>query len=139
MARLSTLLALGIAVVAAGCGGGDDGPRTVVETTTVTESAPETDTGPESTTDPEEPLEPETTTPEERGGCTDATGNEIEIVTGEVDCAAAKDTAAQYDLQGARVQEVGQFVCEGGNAQTRPVIFTCTGPGGEFVVSEAGG
>jgi hypothetical protein len=101
----------------------------------VTESTPTTEsTAPETTTE----TDPELTTPEDNGVCTDASGNVIDIVGGDVDCAAAKATAAQFDQQGARVQEIGEWICEGGNAQTRPVIFTCSGPGGEFTVSEAG-
>lgn len=140
MRRPTILIAIALTVVAAGCGGDDEEPQTVIQTTTVTESAPET-TAPEptETTGPETTTDPELTTPEDSGGCTDAGGNEIEIIGGGVDCAAAKDTAAQYDRQGARVQEIGEFVCEGGNAQTRPVLFTCSGPGGEFVVSATGG
>jgi len=136
MPRLTALIAVALALVAAGCGGDDDGDSdTVVQTTTVTESTPTTETtAPETTTE----TDPELTTPEDGGGCTDASGNTIEIVGGDVDCAAAKDTAAQYDAQGDRVQELGEWICEGGNAQTRPVIFTCSGPGGEFTVSEAG-
>jgi hypothetical protein len=139
MSRLAAVLALALTVFAAGCGD-DEEPTTVIQTTTVTETSPGTATTPETTTEPETTTtDPEATTPEQRQECTDAAGNEIEILTGDVDCAAAKDTAAQYDLQGERVQEIGEFVCEGGNAQTRPVIFTCTGPGGEFVVSEVTG
>ncbi len=139
MPRLIALFALLLSVVALGCGSDDnDDPETVIQTTTVTESTPET-TAPETTTGPETTTtEPELTTPEDGGVCTDATGNVIEIVGGDVDCAAAKDTASQYDRQGDRVQEIGEWVCEGGNAQTRPVIFTCSGPGGEFTVEEAG-
>jgi len=137
MSRPIALLALVLSALAIGCGGDDESdPETVLQTTTVTESTPTTDTttAPETTTE----TDPELTTPEESGGCTDASGNAIEIIGGDVDCAAAKDTAAQYDTQGDRVQEIGEWICEGGNAQTRPVIFTCSGPGGEFTVSEGG-
>jgi hypothetical protein len=129
---LPAAVAVAVAIALAGCGGDDEDTTVTVEgTTTVTETAPTTDT----TAVPE--LPPTGEAPAE--GCRDGSGNEIEIVTGDVDCAAAQQAAAGYDLQGERVQEVGEWVCEGGNAQTRPVIFTCTGPGGEFVVREAGG
>ena len=139
MPRLTAAFALALSILAVGCGGDDDEPTTVIQTTTVTETSPGTATTPETSTTEPETTTTDSTTPEDSGGCTDAAGNEIAILTGDVDCSAAKDTAAQYDQQGERVQEIGEFVCEGGNAQTRPVIFTCTGPGGEFTVSEAGG
>ena len=133
MPRRIARLALGLVLVA-GCGDDED-PTTVIQTTTVTETSPGTATTPDTTGTT---TDPELTTPEQRDGCTDDAGNEIDVLTGDVACSAAQDTAAQYDQQGARVQEIGEWVCEGGNAQTRPVIFTCTGPGGEFVVREPG-
>ena len=141
MPRLLALFALALALIAAGCGSDDESdPEPVVQTTTVTETTEPTTTEPETTTAPETETEPELTTPEDNGGgCTDPSGNTIKIISGDVTCDAAKATASQYDPQGPRVQELSEWICEGGNAQTRPVIFTCSGPGGEFTVSEAGG
>ncbi len=126
-----------ILVALAGCGGDDEGDNstvTVNQTTTVTAPPPATE---QTTTEQEAP----TTTDSEplRSPCNDSEGNQINVVSGDIDCDSAKSVAAQYDTQGDRVQTVDSFTCEGGNAQTRPVIFTCSGPEGEFVVSEAGG
>lgn len=138
MHRLTFLLALLLAIALSGCGGDDEETTpTAVQTTTVTQPPPTTE--PDATTSPDTATPPDTTGGAEKEGCADAAGNEIEVVTGDVDCADAQAAAAQYDAQGERVQQVGSFTCEGGNAATRPVIFTCTGPDGEFVVREAGG
>jgi len=47
--------------------------------------------------------------------------------------------AGRYDLRGERVQKVGEWVCEGGNAMTRPVVFTCSSGDKEFVAKETKG
>jgi hypothetical protein len=137
----SLLAVLVLPAVVAGCGGDDEGDdsttqaqTTVTQTVTVPPSTEEETTPTEEETIPLEPADPG----DDGGGCTDDAGNQIQILTGDVTCDAAKEVAGNYDQQGDRVQEVGEFVCEGGNAQTRPIIFTCTGPGGEFTVSEAG-
>ena len=131
MRRLGLLIALAALIV--GCGGDDENPTTTVnQTTTVTETSPPATTPPPAETTPTE------TTPGDGTGCTAADGNEIQLVSG-VTCAQAKTTAAQYDAQGARVQEIGDWVCEGGNAQTRPVLFTCSTGSAEFVVRATSG
>ncbi len=53
-------------------------------------------------------------------------------------CEEARETAAGYSLDGAKVQEVGPYTCEGGEADTRPVVFTCVAGDNEIVVSEGG-
>jgi hypothetical protein len=119
------LLALSAVAALAGCGGDEEGQEqtvTATQTTTFTESAPQVPTAEAAP-----------------AACSDEAGNEIEIVGGDVDCAEARATASGYDTQGARVQEVGDWTCEGGNATTRPVIFTCSQAGREFVVREPGG
>jgi hypothetical protein len=126
-AKLSSLLLAALLPLAA-CG--DDGEDTTAATVTQTAPATETTTGPDETADTTAPEGPD----DPAGGCAGSDGNQIEILSGDVDCAAAQQTAAGYDTQGSRVQEIGEWICEGGSAQTRPVIFTCTGPGGEFVV-----
>jgi hypothetical protein len=135
MRRLTPIGMLLLAGVLGGCGDDDGSTTTVNQTTTVTQQSPMPTTESETTTGPE----PTTETQPGRQGCTDAAGNAIQIIAGDLGCTQAQATAAQYDAQGARVQEVGSFTCEGGNATTRPVIFTCTGSDGEFVVREAGG
>ena len=131
--KLRTLLAIALVAAAAGCGGDDeDPPDTVNQTTTVTESAPK----PAS---PPKPTEPGAPAPAPTRGCTAAGGNEIEVVRGDVACPIAQATAAGYDTQGEGVQEIGEWTCEGGDAATRPVLFTCVSSTGEFVVRESGG
>ena len=126
------------AVAAAGCGGDDEETPTVTQTATVTETAsvPEL----EGTTAPEEEeRETDPDTPGQgQGDCGAVGGNTIEVVAGEVDCAEARATASGYDTQGARVQQVGSWTCEGGTAATRPVVFTCSQDGREFVAREPG-
>lgn len=137
-----TLLAAALlAAFASGCGGDDENDSstpTTQATVTETVTAPPATTEEQPTTTEEQQDEPEPTTAPDDGVCQDGAGNNIELISGDVTCDQAKDVAGGYDQQGDRVQEVGEFVCEGGNAQTRPIIFTCTGPGGEFTVSESG-
>lgn len=133
------LLAAVVLAAFAGCGGDDENDSstssTAQATVTETVTAPPAATEQEPTTTEEEPTTP--TAPPDDGVCQDGAGNNIELIGGDVTCDQAKDVADGYDQQGDRVQEVGEFVCEGGNAQTRPIIFTCTGPGGEFTVSDS--
>lgn len=134
------LLTATLAALVAGCGGDDenDSPTTqtaatVTETVTVPPPATLEEQPPATE---EEPAEPTETAPPDDGVCQDGSGNNIDVIGGDVTCDQAIDVADGYDSQGDRVQEVGEFICEGGNAQTRPIIFTCSGPGGEFTVSE---
>jgi hypothetical protein len=114
-----------IAVALAGCGGGDDGGAAADSTVTVTQTvAPTTQT---------EALPPDD------GICKDGSGNNIKLISGGVTCDDAAKVAGAYDQQGERVQTIGDWTCEGGNASTRPIIFTCSGPGGEFTVSDSSG
>ena len=127
-----------LAAFVAGCGGDDEGDSSTSTQATVTQTVTvppaTTEQQPEPTTTAEEP---EPTTPPDDGVCQDGSGNNIDLIGGDVTCDQAIEVADGYDQQGDRVQEVGEFVCEGGNAQTRPIIFTCSGPGGEFTVSES--
>jgi hypothetical protein len=131
--KLMTLLAIFALAAAAGCGGDDDdSPETVNQTPTVTESAPKPAT-------PPEPTQPGPPPPEPANTCTADGGKKIEIVRGDFACAVALATVAGYDTQGPSVQEVGEWKCEGGDAATRPILFTCVSRIGEFTVREAGG
>jgi len=47
-------------------------------------------------------------------------------VSGTVDCAAAYAVTARYDFGGDKRQTVDGYVCETGNATTRPTVLSCT-------------
>lgn len=64
---------------------------------------------------------------------------QLEVVSGDVPCDEVREVAGGYDLQGAKVQEIGDWACESGEADTRPIIFTCTRGDMEFVAKEADG
>ena len=57
-------------------------------------------------------------------------------MNGEVPCATAKSTVAGYDPEGEKVQEVGAYTCEGGEAAVRPLVFTCVAGDNEITASE---
>jgi hypothetical protein len=112
-----------VVVALAGCGG-DDESTTEAATVTVTQTvAPTATTG---------------TRPPDDGICKDGSGDNIKLISGGVTCDDAAKVAGGYDQQGERVQTIGDWTCEGGNASTRPIIFTCSGPAGEFTVSDSG-
>jgi len=74
--------------------------------------------------------------PTEKVECLPGDGIRIDIFLGALTCDDAYALAAQYDLEGEKYQDVGSFTCYTGNALTRPLIFQCAGPDGEFAVSE---
>ena len=117
-----------------GCGSDDENSTeantTVTVTQTATQTAPATPTAPSATTSE--------TLPPDDGICKDGSGNDIKVISGGIACDDAAKVAGAYDQQGERVQTIADWTCEGGNAMTRPVIFTCSGPGGEFTVSDPG-
>lgn len=128
-----SLLACAVAAALAGCGGDEnDQPASAPETTTVTESAPSTQETTSETTTEQPPPATETQPPGEGTGCTSDAG-QIEVTGGKVDCEIAIGVAAGYDPQGAKVQEVGDWTCQGGNATTG-LLFTCVLGDNEFVV-----
>jgi hypothetical protein len=134
------LILAAAAAFASGCGGDDENdPSSTTQTAQAPATVTETVTAPPATTEEQQPTTTEETptAPPDDGVCQDGAGNEIELLAGDGGLHHATRVANGYDSQGDRVQEVGEFICEGGNAQTRPIIFTCTGPGGEFTVSES--
>jgi hypothetical protein len=60
----------------------------------------------------------------------------VKVVNGEVPCETAKSTVSGYDPQGSKVQEVGAYTCEGGEAAVRPLVFTCVAGDNEITASE---
>jgi hypothetical protein len=135
--KLISCAAALIAVAFAGCGGDDEDKTEANSTVTVTQTvAPTTQAAPATPTAP-----PESTTetpPPDDGICKDGFGNNIKVISGGIACDDAAKVAGAYDQQGERVQTIADWTCEGGNATTRPIIFTCSGPGGEFTVSDPG-
>jgi len=77
-----------------------------------------------------------TTPPSQSGDCGTQGGYAVKVVNGEVPCATAKSTVAGYDPQGAKVQKVGPYTCEGGEAAVRPLAFTCVAGDNEITASE---
>ena len=123
MARVLVCLLLATAAPTA-CGGDDEpaqGTRTVTETTT--ETAPAggtTGTGTETNT--------------ETDAGSDCPG--VTVVSGEPSCAQMQYAVSNYDPNGPKVQELGAYTCEGGEADTRPVTLTCTAGDNEFTASK---
>jgi hypothetical protein len=66
--------------------------------------------------------------------CASQDGRQIEIRAGTISCAEAYSTAASYDLQGEKYQEIGAFTCYTGTAQTAPMLIVCSSGGVEFSV-----
>ncbi|HWC28102.1 MAG TPA: hypothetical protein VG474_16045, partial [Solirubrobacteraceae bacterium] len=60
------------------------------------------------------------------------------LVAGPVRCDEVGRVARSYDRAGEKVQQVAGWTCATGTAQTRPVVFTCTRAGAEFVAEERG-
>ena len=60
----------------------------------------------------------------------------MKVVSGEVPCERAKSTVAGYAPDGEKVQEVGGYTCEGGEAAVRPLVFTCVAGDNEITASE---
>ncbi len=99
-----------------------------------TETLPPT-TSTEPTTKP--PPETETTTGKSStGDCGSQGAYSVKVVSGEVSCERAKSTVAGYDPDGEKVQEVGAYTCEGGEAAVRPLVFTCVAGDTEITASE---
>lgn len=63
----------------------------------------------------------------------------LEIVSGEATCDEVRKVAGEYDLDGENVQEIGEWTCDLGTADTRPIVFTCVRGDVEFVAKEADG
>lgn len=128
------------------CGDDDEGGTTAVTTPPVA-TAPSptaTPTGPSEPTF-REPVPadapPAVTPPTEpsSGDCGEAGGLRVRVVTGEVTCAAGRAAIAAYDALGEKVQEVEGFICEGGEAATRPLVVTCVSAVGEVTGSTPDG
>jgi len=99
-----------------------------------TEKLPPT-TSTEPTTQP--PAETKTTTSESSSGDCGSQGSyAVRVVSGKVPCERAKSTVAGYDPDGEKVQEVGAYTCEGGEAAVRPLVFTCVAGDNEITASE---
>ena len=132
--RANPVAVLAVAALAAGCG--DDDPVPADEPPALTQAAP-----PVTTTQPEPapPPAPAQTRTTAAGPECGAIGElRLRVVAGEAGCDEVRRIAAGYDLAGAKVQEIGGWTCASGTAQTRPVVFTCTRGGAEFVARESG-
>jgi len=129
-------LACLLAVVSlASCGGDEETttsePPNAVQSTE--KLPPATSTKP--TTKP--PAETDTTTGESSSGdCGTQGAYSVKVVSGEVPCERARSTVAGYAPGGEKVQEVGAYTCEGGEAAVRPLVFTCTAGDNEITASE---
>ena len=124
-----------VAAALAACGGDEETtssePSPAVQST---EKLPPT-TSTEPTTKP--PAETKTTTSESSSGdCGSQGAYSVKVVKGEVPCERAKSTIAGYDPEDAKVQEVGAYTCEGGEAAVRPLVFTCVAGDNEITASE---
>ncbi len=77
-----------------------------------------------------------TTAESPSGDCGTQGAYTVKVVNGQVPCETAKSTVAGYDPEGAKVQEVGAYTCEGGEAAVRPLVFTCVAGDNEITASE---
>lgn len=99
-----------------------------------TERLPPT-TSTEPTTKP--PPETETARGESSSGdCGTQGAYSVKVVSGQVPCEQAKSTVAGYDPDGEKVQEVGAYTCEGGEAAVRPLVVTCVAGDNEITASQ---
>lgn len=71
--------------------------------------------------------------------CGRAGALDVDVAHGDVTCEEAREAVAGYELDGPKVQEVGGFVCEAGEAAVRPLVLTCVSAAGEIVASASGG
>lgn len=71
-----------------------------------------------------------------KGDCGEVAGLQLEVTRGDVPCEEVRGVAEGYDLEGAKVQEINGWTCEGGEAATRPIVFTCIRDEAEFVAKE---
>jgi len=124
-----------VAAAFAACGGDEETTSTEPSPAAQsTERLPPT-TSTEPTTKP--PAETKTTTGESSSAdCGSQSAYSVKVVKGEVPCERAKSTIAGYDPEGAKVQEVGAYTCEGGEAVVRPLVFTCVAGDNEITASE---
>ena len=126
MARPLLCLLLATAALAA-CGGDDEGAQT---TRTVTETT--TETAPAGGTTGTTNTGTETNTETDAGS--DCPG--VTVVGGDPSCAQMQYAVSNYDTNGPKVQELGAYTCEGGEADTRPITLTCTAGDNEFTASK---
>ena len=125
-----------VAALVAGCGS-DDSSSAAEPTPTVTVTATATATATATVTATPSGAASTTASPAAQE-CPASEGGRVRVVVGQLDCDAAAAIAAGYDLDGEKRQEVQGYVCESGNAMTRPVVFTCTDRAGgrELVVEQ---
>ena len=118
MRRRSALLA-GLCTVALAACGDDDEPQPVA----VPDGTEKTLTqDPALETDGDGRFDPPVPNPT-ADGCGRVDGRVVELLTRDLTCERALAAASAYDFQGAKVQEVEDFTCEGGEAATRPVVL----------------
>ncbi|OYN82187.1 hypothetical protein CG716_02610 [Mycolicibacterium sphagni] len=67
--------------------------------------------------------------------CPPQNQSQIDIVDGPITCGDAYATAAQYQAEGEKYQQIGPFTCYSGTAMTQPVVLNCTSDSAEFAVS----
>jgi hypothetical protein len=125
LGRLLACLLLATAALAA-CGGDDEsaqGTRTVTETTT--------ETAPGGTTADTTSGTGTNTETESGSGCPGVT-----VLRGDPSCAQMQFAVSGYATNGPKVQELGAYTCEGGEADTRPITLTCIAGDNEFTASK---
>jgi hypothetical protein len=115
------------AAFVAGCGSG--------ASSSVSPAPSASPSDPPSTAPPTSPL----ASPEPgRQTCAPHADITITILMGRIDCASSYLLAARVDRSGEKRQHIDGYVCEFGNAMSRPTIFTCTDreARAEFAVDE---
>lgn len=135
-----SFLALALALALVSCGG-DEEPRQAAPapapppTQTTVRPPAETSSGAPSSEPP-----PQTATtsssPPPSGDCGVRGEYRVRVVGGDVPCEEARSTAAGFSPDGPKVQQVGGYTCEGGEADARPLVFTCVVGDKEITASE---
>jgi hypothetical protein len=67
--------------------------------------------------------------------CPPVNGSSIDITNGPISCGDAYATAARYQADGDKYQQIDAFTCYSGNAMTAPVVLNCVSDVSEFAVS----
>jgi len=80
----------------------------------------------------------ETTTsqPPASGDCGVQGQYRVRVARGRVPCEEARSAVAGFSPDGPKVQQVSGYTCESGEADVRPLVFTCTLDGTEITATE---
>ena len=121
--RLAVLL--GVTLIGAGCYRSPPPPSPTTDLTTSSVAFPASRSA-ETTTSTKDTDSVEHCPPQD--------GRRIDITAGVVGCAEAYSVVAAYDFSAGKYQQIQDYTCYTGTAQTAPVVLVCSSGGTEFAV-----